>query len=181
MSTAHASWTRKRRWSALLVGLLSVIALFAGPVTAYASEGTLLTLVNENSGLCMSLPGDVVVTGARIDQWECGIYPDQYWYWNPSASRPGWYYLQPQQNDTLCATYVPGKDTGLTLQSCGVNAANGNFNTQLWSYDAVSGELQTTQGWAMSIPGASVAHNVNVITWPYGPYPDQSWGAIFYT
>lgn len=158
----------------MLVALLALGALFASPVAASASEGARVAIVNDNSGLCMSLPGDVVVAGARIDQWECGLYPDQYWYLNPSNSHPGWYYIQPNQNDTLCATYAPEKSTNLTLQACGTNAANGNFNTQLW-YIPGNGELQTTQGWAMSVPGASTAHNVNIFTWPYGPYADQFW------
>lgn len=113
MSTALVPWKRNRRWSVLWAGVLAVIALFAVPIPASASEGTLVQISNRNSGLCMSLPGDVVVAGARIDQWQCGGYLDQYWYWNPSDScHPGWGYLQPQQNDTLCATYVPGSTIG---------------------------------------------------------------------
>lgn len=162
----------------MFVGLLSVTALFAAPATACASEGTLLTLVNDNSNLCVSLPGDVVVPGARIDQWDCGIYPDQYWYWNPSNSHPGWYYLQPEQNDKLCATYVPGTNDNLALQPCGVNATDGNANTQLWFYDGVSRELKTMQNLAMSVPAASKDRNVNIFVWPYGPYPDQSWDIL---
>jgi hypothetical protein len=176
MSTALASRMRNRRWSALLAGLLTVIALCANPVTASASPtDARVWIENFNSSLCMSLPGDVVVAGARIDQWECGIYPDQWWHLNLSDSHRGWFYIQPEQDDTLCATYVPGSATNLTLQPCGIHAANGNFNTQLW-WGTGDGELKTMQDWAMSVPGASKAHNVNINTWPYGPYGDQSWG-----
>jgi len=177
MPTALVPWKRNRGWSALMAGLLAVISLCATPITASASEGTLFQLSNRNSNLCMSLPGDVVVAGARIDQWECGGYPDQYWYWNPSASHIGWGYIQPQQNDSLCATYVPDSTANLTLQPCGSNASGGNFNTQLWHYDAGSLKMQTMQGWSMSVPGASTAHNVNINTYPYGPYADQFWVA----
>jgi hypothetical protein len=149
----------------------------AGPGAASASEGNRVTIKNDHSYLCMSLPGDVVVAGARIDQWTCGGYPDQYWYINPSSSHPGWFYIQPAQDDTLCATYVPQSDANLTLQSCGVNAANGNFSTQLWYYNTANAndELETVQGWAMSVPGASFDPNTNINTWPYGRYPDQFW------
>ena len=177
MSTAFVPWKRNRGWSALSAGLLAVVALCTGPATASASEGTLVQFSNRNSGLCMSLPGDVVVAGARIDQWQCGGFLDQYWYWNPSNSHPGWGYIQPQQNDSLCATYVPGTNATLTLQPCGTNAAGGNFNTQLWHYDAASLKMQTIQGWSMSVPGASKAENSNINIYPYGPYPDQYWVA----
>lgn len=177
MSTSLAPWKRNRGWSAVAAGLLTAVALSAGPVTASASEGTLVQFSNRHSGLCMSLPGDVVVAGARIDQWACGGYPDQYWYWNPSDSHPGWFYIQPQQNDSLCATYVPNSTANLTLQACGANASGGNFDTQLWHYDAGNLEMQTMQHLSMSVPEASTAENSNINTYQYDAYPDQFWVA----
>ena len=136
--------------------------------------------MNANSDLCMSIPGDVLYVGQVINQWTCGGYPDQSWYQEPSASNPGWYYLQPAQNNRLCVTYVPQSDAQLTLQDCGVNAANGNTNTQLWQINLTNahadyGNVFTRQGWAMSIPGASTATGAKVNTWPFGNYVDQSW------
>jgi hypothetical protein len=157
------------------VGLLAVVALFASPVAASASEGTRVAIESYMSGRCVSVPGDVVVAGARMDQWDCGLYPDQYWYVNPSASHSGWFYLQPAQDDTLCATYSSqGGTNPVTLEPCGVNAANGNFNTQLWTATA-NGVIETAQGLDMGIAGTSMDNNANIDTWPYGPYPDQFW------
>jgi hypothetical protein len=175
MPTKLASLLRSRKAAALLLGPLTVVALGAGAGTASASEGSRVEILNANSDLCMSIPGDVIYTGQRIDQWDCGGYADQYWYLNPSASHPGWFYIQPQQNDTLCATYVPGTNDVLTLQGCGTNAGSGNASTQLWRYIG-DNELETFQGWAMSVPGASTTHDVSINIYPYGPYPDQHWG-----
>ena len=179
MSTAFVPWKSNRRWSALSAALLVVAAMCVGQIRASASEGNLVQFKNRNSGMCMSLPGDVVVAGARIDQWDCGNFPDQYWYYNPSDSHIGWGYMQPAQNDSLCATYIPGDSNDpLTLEPCGLNASGGNFNTQLWHYDAGGLKMETMQGWSMSVPGASKARNTNINIYPYWPYPDQFWVAI---
>jgi hypothetical protein len=130
-----------------------------------------------NSNRCISIPGDDVHAGQVIDQWDCGIYPDQKWLEEPSASHPNWFYLQPWQNTNLCATYVPGSTVQLTLQNCGPNAANGNTNTQLftWWYGNRGDALSTVQGWAVSVPGASKDNGAKINIFPYGPYPDQTW------
>lgn len=165
---------RSCRRAAFWVGLLAAIALGTCTVTASASNGDRVRIINTHSGLCMSIPGDAVHSGQRIDQYHCGGYPDQDWYLNPSSSHPGWMYIQPQQDDTLCATYVPGTNDQLTLEPCGTNAANGNPNTMLWTY-TTSLELETMQGWAMSVPGARTDWSSPINIWPYGPYPDQTW------
>ena len=176
MSTALAPRMRNRKWYALVVGLLASIALCASTVTASASNGDRVLVQNNNSGYCMSVPGDNIYAGALINQFPCGNYPDQDWFMNQSDSHPGWIYLQPAQDDTLCATYVPGSTAEITLEPCGLNAGNGNANTQLWLYEYGDwgGELATTQGWAMSVPGASTGV-APINTYPWGNYPDQIW------
>ncbi|MBY8877288.1 RICIN domain-containing protein [Actinacidiphila acidipaludis] len=159
------------------MGLLASIGLFASTATASASTGSPMTVQNGNSGLCMSIPGDNIYAGQVIDQWSCGGYPDQYWHEESSDSHPGWFYLQPATNTDLCATYVPGSTAQLTLRNCGSYAANGNPNTELftWWYGSRSDSLSTIQGWAMSVPGASTAAGAAINIYPYGPYPDQTW------
>lgn len=179
MSTAFAPMMRNRRWAALWVAFLAAIALCAGTATAHASEGDRISIINYNSGLCMSVPGDNVYSGQYIDQYHCGGWADQVWYLNPSYSHPGWYYLQPQQNDTLCATYVPGSTSQLTLRYCGTNAANGNTNTMLWYNNTDRLSLDTVQGWAMSVPGARTDWSSPINIYPYGNYPDQSWELVY--
>ncbi|MEU8976889.1 RICIN domain-containing protein [Streptomyces monashensis] len=179
MSTALAPRKRGRKWRALAVGLLASIGLCASPVTASASSSS-ISISNDNSHLCMSVPGDNIFAGQVIFQWTCGLYPDQHWYLEPSQSNPDWFYLQPEQNVYLCATYVPGSTAQLTLQNCGEYAANGNTSTQLFtfSYGSRNNALSTVQGWAMSVPGASTANGAAINIFPYGPYPDQAWFAF---
>lgn len=177
MSAALVPRKRSRKWYALGVGILASIGLCASTGTASASTGSPMVVQNGNSSLCMSIPGDVVDAGQVIFQWNCGGYPDQYWSEEPSASHPNWFYLQPAQNLDLCATYVPGSTAQLTLQNCGSEAANGNTNTELftWWYGSRNNALSTVQGWAMSVPGASTAAGSAINIYPYGPYPDQTW------
>jgi hypothetical protein len=177
MSKAPTSWARNRKWYALVVGLLASIALCASTVNASASTRVRVYIKNHNSGLCMSVSGGVIQAGQRINQWDCGIYHDQYWYEESSDSHPGWFYLQPADNNTLCATYTPGSTDSLTLQYCGVDAANGNVNTQLFldNLQPLYEEFATVQGWAMSIPGASTADGTVINIYPWGDYPDQTW------
>jgi hypothetical protein len=177
MLKALAPRTGRRGWYALFVGLLASIALCVSTVSASASTRTWIYNVNHNSGLCMSVQGGVVKAGSVINQYDCGLYHDQRWYEETSDSHRGWFYLQPADDNTLCATYTPGSTAALTLQYCGANAANGNVNTQLW-YDNLAPlyeEFETIQGWAMSVPGASVVHGTPINIYPWGDYPDQTW------
>ncbi|MFE7302910.1 RICIN domain-containing protein [Streptomyces sp. NPDC057579] len=180
MSTTLAAWMRSRKRYALVVVLLTFIAPWISTAAASASTSGRVIVENNNSNFCMSVPGDKIYAGAPINQYTCesdSLFPDQYWYEEPSSSHSGWFYFQPQQNNTLCATYVPGSTAEITLQYCGVNAANGNTNTQLWHYDYNSGELATMQGWSMSVPGARTdVEPINI--YPYGPCPDQYWSVI---
>lgn len=174
MSKARAPRMRKRRWYALVAGILPPIALYASAATASASTVSIAAVQNHHSGLCMSVPGDQIQAGALINQYTCNTdIPDQHWIEESSDSHQGWFYFQPAQNDKLCVTYVPGSTAQLTLQYCGANAANGNPTTQLWLMNA-NDSLMTPQGWAMSVPGASTdIAPINIF--PYGPYPDQAW------
>ncbi|SEN92453.1 Ricin-type beta-trefoil lectin domain-containing protein [Actinacidiphila rubida] len=168
---------RNRRWYVLAVGFLASVALCTSTASASASTRQLVTVWNKHSNLCMSVPGDKIKAGALVNQYDCGYYPDQYWNQETSDSHQGWFYFQPQQDNTLCVTYAPGSTAQLTLQYCGTNAANGNVNTQLWLYNPTAEDLATVQGWAMSVPGAStIVDPINI--YPYGPYPDQSWFVI---
>ncbi|MEY9855944.1 hypothetical protein ABH935_001548 [Catenulispora sp. GAS73] len=172
---------RNRKWYALLVGLLASIALCASTVTASASasDDSVVWFTNDHSGLCMSVPGDNIHAGAVVNQYTCTgpLFPDQLWYLDFSSSHPGWFYILPHQNPSLCVTYVPGSTAQLTLQNCGPSAANGNVNTELWSWSNTgpgSTGILTMQGWAMSVPGANTGvAPINI--YPYGHYPDQSW------
>lgn len=175
MSHALSLRALSRKWAALWVSLLAVIALGFGTGTASATEGDRMAVFNFNSGLCMSIPGDSVHIGAAIDQWYCGVYPDQVWNQNYSNSHYLWFYLQPSQNDNLCATYVPGSQAQLTLQYCGVDASKGNYNTQLFYYNTNTYAIQTMQGWAVSVPGARTDYGSPINIFPFGGYPDQGW------
>lgn len=183
MSRALAPWAGNRKWYALAVGLLASIGLCTSTVSASASTaspastGQRYVIQNVNAGWVMSVPGDNIAAGQVINDFHFGAFQDQYWYTEPSASHYGYFYLQPQQNDTLCVTYKPTNTASLTLEPCGANAANGNPQTQLWTYNQY-GVLSTIQGWAMSVPGASTAEEVPLNTFPYGPYVDQFWNLI---
>jgi hypothetical protein len=174
MSTALTSRKPSRRWYALVVGLLAAIGLCASTIPASASVSDVIAIQNDHSGLCMSVPGDNIYAGAVINQWYCGLYQDQYWVEEYSDSHDNWFYLQPRQNTSLCATYVPGSYAQLTLQYCGPHAANGNVNTQLWE-SWWTGEEETAQGWAMSVPGARTDAGAPINIYPWGNYPDQGW------
>lgn len=176
MSAALVPQNRNRRWYALGVSLLAAVGLCASTGSASAAD-PLIVVRNGHSDLCMSIPGDAIYAGQVINQWTCGLCPDQYWHKERSASHSDWFYFQPAQNTNLCATYVPRSTAQLTLQNCGPYAANGNPDTELftWSYGGRVNALSTMQGWAMSVPGASTAAGAAVNTYPYGPYLDQYW------
>ena len=175
MSTALARRAKNRRWYALGAGLLSAISLCASTVTASAAASGPFTIINRHSGLCLSVPGDNIVPGQVVNQYTCGGFPDQRWIWEPSNSNPdGWFYLQPQQNTSLCVTYPNWSYDQLVLQYCGPNALSG-ADDQIWYYHWNSGEFSALEdGYAMSVPGAATGV-APVNTYPYGPYPDQDW------
>ncbi len=161
-----------------MVGLLASVGFCASTIPASASSSAIADVTaikNDHSGLCMSVPGDNIYAGAVIDQWNCGLYPDQYWIEESSDSHPGWFYFQPRQNASLCATYVPGSYAQLTLQYCGSHAANGNVNTQLLAPLPWDGTVETPQEWCISVPGARTDAGAPINTYPCGEYVDQSW------
>ncbi|WEO99924.1 RICIN domain-containing protein [Streptomyces sp. FXJ1.172] len=159
------------------MSFLASVALCAATATASATPGSYFALENANSRLCMSVPGDNIYEGALVNQYTCGWYPDQYWFTVQSDSHPGWYYTLPRQDSTLCVTYTPNSTAQLSLQWCGLNAADGNTNTQLWNFNRTTLEMSTFQGWSMSVPGANKGvAPINI--YPYGDYPDQSWYVV---
>lgn len=167
--------------SALAALAMATVGVVTSTQQAHAAS-TGYAYRNMNSYLCMSVnaPNHTVHAGAGIIQNTCGYYYDQIWAFNFSASHPGWFYIQPTLDNTLCITYVPGRNDQLTLQNCGAGANNGNTSTMLFQQSASNNyAFVTPYGWAISIPGANTSVGMLVNIWPYGNYPDQSWSLTY--
>ena len=168
----------------------AAIAIFAAVVTASvsltapASADDTFTWMNDNSNLCMGVSGASMAWGARVIQYYCGdgsgsAYPDQYWYYGPSATVNGvTYYQLKNANSHLCLALADNGsvDNGTSLVQWQCNGASDQYwhfyprhSQGPWEFH----NLRSTK--CVGLGGGSTAPDATVIEWGCDGSPNQAW------
>ena len=84
--------------------------------TLYLNNGgSTFVIVNDNSGLCMSVPGASTAATTDVNQYPCGLYQDQYWgLTEVYDSHIGGYAWEIQNEHSGLCLSVPGASTAAT-------------------------------------------------------------------
>jgi hypothetical protein len=160
--------------AALVVGF-SGLGAPAASATTQASFG----IVNNNSHLCLSVPG--ASTGVvGLNQFRCGGFPDQFWHFGSSSDfrqdATGRLYFHIINDHSGLCVAVPGASTTPGTQ---VNQFPcGGFGDHYWHVEnrgATVNIINFNSRQCLSVPGARTDETAPVNQFPCGDFPDQFW------
>ncbi|WP_186762718.1 RICIN domain-containing protein [Lentzea tibetensis] len=132
-------------------------------------------IINNNSGMCLAVPGGSTQEGLGLIQWGCGGWEDHYWQLEPWDVNGVRHYQIRNARSQQCLA-VPGNSQERGVQV--IQWGCGQFPDHFWRVIPAGGKSQLKNfgtGQCLAIPGASKVQGERVIQWPCGTFPDHYW------
>ncbi|MER5638780.1 RICIN domain-containing protein [Kitasatospora sp. NPDC002227] len=179
------------RWAraAVAVATVAVSALTATGTAAAQSpaharvrpnigwDGVYDHIVNNNSGLCLALPGASTAYGAGVIQWPCGSWTDHYWTTDYQFTESGYYWYHVVNRNSGQCLALPGASTQAGAQL--VQWPCGQWKDHYWAFELdTNGQVHIVNynsRQCLALPGASTQPGAPVIQWPCGTWADHYW------
>lgn len=141
-------------------------------------DGVPVNIYNNNSGLCLSVPGASLAAATHINQYYCGGYPDQSWQVYAtsrlSSTNDRLYQIVNKHSNQCLSVDAASKSSTAAVTQYPCN----NYVDQFWELlGGPSGWwiVNNNSGLCLSVPGASKTATVGVNQYPCLDAPDQFW------